>query len=231
MDAWRIQQLWKLISDGPRHPRAVQCRVEWWNMWKRIAGGLSRPQQTELFNQVAPFLLPRRGGRAKEKKSHVGPQEVREYWQLVASCERLAAETKVELGDALIASVAKGKASDAETWALGRLGARAPFAGPLNCVVPRRTAEGWIDQLLQREWRKPDVVGFTAVQLGRVVGDRERDLDEKLRTRLAARLRSLAAGDRAARVVTELVPLGRQERARILEESLPIGLQLRSDER
>jgi molecular chaperone DnaK (HSP70) len=226
MDPWRLQQLWKLISEGPRFPRAVQCRVEWWNMWKRIAGGLSRQQQGELFNQVAPFLLGRLAARAKTKQSFAGPQELREYWQLVASCERLPAETKVELGTTLVGNVAKGKASDAEIWALGRLGARTPFSGPLNCVVPRHTAEQWIEQLLQREWRKAESVGFTAVQLARVVGDRERDLDETLRVRLAQRLRSLHAGDRAARLVTELVPLGRQERAKILEESLPIGLQL-----
>src|SRR4030095_9547980 len=99
-------------------------------------------------------------------------------------------------------------------------------SGPLNCVVPRQTAEQWIEQLLQREWRKAESVGVTAVQPARVVGDRDRDLDETLRVRLAQRLRSLHAGDRAARLVTELVPLGRQERAKILEESLPIGLQL-----
>ena len=42
LDEWRIQQLWKLYSQGLRFPRAAQCRVEWWGLWKRIAGGLSR---------------------------------------------------------------------------------------------------------------------------------------------------------------------------------------------
>ena len=38
----------------------------------------------------------------------------------------------------------RARPTDAEIWALGRLGARAPFAGPLNCVVPRadRRASG-----------------------------------------------------------------------------------------
>ena len=40
LDEWRIQQLWKLYSQGLRFPRAAQCRVEWWGLWKRIAGGL-----------------------------------------------------------------------------------------------------------------------------------------------------------------------------------------------
>jgi hypothetical protein len=226
LDEWRIQQLWKLYSQGIRFPRAVQCRVEWWGLWKRIAGGLSRAQQQELFNQTAPYLLPRLKARGKEKRSAVGPQELREYWQLLASCERLAAEAKAELGAALLPLVGKGKATDAEIWALGRLGARAPFAGPLNCVVPRSTVEGWVERLLEVPWPRPASTMFAAAQLARCVGDRERDLDEGLRHRLAIHLRGLPQGERAARLVTEVVPLEGQERARILDESLPVGLRL-----
>jgi hypothetical protein len=225
-DEWRVQQLWRLYSEGVTFPRDVQCRVEWWNLWKRIAGGLSRPQQGELFNQVAPFLLPRL--KAKRKgKSAVGPQEIREYWQLVASCEQLSAQNKSELGAALLPSVARGKASDAETWALGRLGARAPFHGPLNQVVERATVEEWIEKILAREWRKPASTTFAVVQLARCVDDRGRDLDSRLRQRLAAKLQALPNGKRAAQLVTEFVPLEARERARILDESLPVGLKVR----
>jgi hypothetical protein len=129
----------------------------------------------------------------------------------------------------LVKPIAKGKATDAEIWALGRLGARAPFAGPINCVVARDTASEWVEDLLSSDWRRPDSIAFALVQLARCVGDRERDLDDDLRRRLAERLRALPAGDRAARLVTEVVPLGRQERARILAESLPIGLQVKEE--
>jgi len=43
-------------------------------------------------------------------------------------------------------------------------------------------------------------------------------VDAYLRTRLAERVRSLPAGKRAARLVTEFVPLENQERARILRD-------------
>ncbi|MEO8606233.1 MAG: molecular chaperone DnaK, partial [bacterium] len=227
LDEWRVQQLWKLYSQGLRFPRAVQGRVEWWGLWKRIAGGLSRAQQQELFTQTAPWLLPRLKARIKDKRSLVGPQEVREYWQLLASCERLAAEAKAELGAALLPAVAKGKATDAEIWSLGRFGARTPFAGPLNCVVPRATAERWVQALLEAPWTRPASILFALVQLARRTGDRERDLDAALRARLAERLRATPHGERAARLVTEVVALEGQERARILDESLPVGLQLR----
>ncbi len=226
-DDWRVQQAWRLFSEGITFARATQGRVEWWNLWKRVAGGLGRAQQDQLFKQVAPFLLPRLKGKRKSK-SAVGPQEIREYWQMVASCEHLSAATKADLGDLLIASVARSKATDAEIWALGRLGARAPFYGPLNEVVPRTHVEGWVERLIKREWKRPQSTSFAAVQLARCVGDRERDLDADLRQRLAVKLRPLANGKRSAQLVTELVPLEAQERARILDETLPIGLKVRA---
>jgi molecular chaperone DnaK (HSP70) len=227
LDDWRIQQLWKIKSAGPRFPKAPQCRVEWWNMWKRVAGGLSRPQQMQLHSEIAPYLLPRLKSKLKGA-SKAGPQELREYWQLMASCERLSAEIKAELGQALLPAIMKGKATEVEIWALGRLGARAPFYGPLNCVVARDTAAKWVEALLPVEWSRPEAMSFTLIQLARCVGDRERDLDRQLRACLAERLTPLPHGERAARLVTEPVPLGTQERARILDESLPVGLQIRS---
>jgi len=227
LDDWRIQQLWKLKTAGPRFPKAPQCRAEWWNMWKRVAGGLARQQQIQLHTEVAPYLLPRLKSKLKGAPK-VGPQELREYWQLMASCERLSAEMKAELGQALLQVIVKGKATEVEVWALGRLGARAPFHGPLNCVVARGVVAEWVEALLSAEWSKPEALSFTLVQLARCVGDRERDLDPQLRARVAEKLEPLRAGERAAHLVTECVPLGMQERARILDESLPAGLQIRA---
>jgi len=229
-DDWRLQQLWRLYSEGLSFPRAVQGRVEWWNLWKRIAGGLNRPQQEELHKQVAPYLLPRLKSKRKER-SAVGPQEIREYWQLVASCEQLAASAKTELGAVLVAAAQRGKATDAELWALGRLGARAPLNGPLNAVVARAEVEKWVAALLAGEWARPQSTVFALVQLARCVNDRERDLDGDLRRRLAERLRALPGGSRAAQLVSEFVPLEAEERARILDESLPVGILLRGEGR
>ncbi len=65
------------------------------------------------------------------------------------------------------------------------------------------------------------------MQLARCVNDRERDLDADLRKRLADKLRPLPNGERAAHLVPEYVPLEARERARILDESLPVGLKIR----
>jgi molecular chaperone DnaK (HSP70) len=228
LDDWRIQQLWKLKSAGLCFPKAAQCRAEWWNMWKRVAGGLTRQQQLQLDNEVAPWLLPRLKSKTRGLP-RAGPQELREYWQLMGSCERLSAEMKAELGDALLPAILKAQATDVELWAFGRLGARAPMYGPLNCIVSRQVVRRWVEALLASDWRKPEPMVFMLVQLARCVADRERDLDASLRQRIAERIATLPGGRRAARLLTEFVPLEAQERARIMDESLPVGLQIRAE--
>lgn len=230
LDEWRVQQLWRMRSDGLRYPKEAQGRVEWWNVWKRLAGGLSRQQQQQLFHEVSPALLRGKQKGGAKPKQRFGPQELREFWQLMGSCERLSPEAKAELGDTLLTAIKKGEATDAEFWSLARLGARAPFYGPLNCVVKRDVAARWLEALLDLpQWQRPSSTLFAVVQLGRCVGDRERDLDESLRTRATERVHGMLGGDRAARLLRELVELAAPERARILDESLPAGLHLRGE--
>src|SRR5262245_29034825 len=62
-DDLRVNRLWRVLGSDPRHPRATQCRAEWWNLWKRVAGGLSVRQQQHLLQQVSPALL--RKGKAR----------------------------------------------------------------------------------------------------------------------------------------------------------------------
>lgn len=229
-DEWRVEQLWKLYPGGVVHHNAAQCRAEWWNLWKRVAGGLSRQQQNVLYTDIAPWILPQMKDKIKSGRSKVGVQEIREMWQVLGSCERLKAETKARLGEQLIRVVSKGKASNQETWALSRLGARSLFYGPANCVVRRETAESWIEQLLHNTKHNSETLAFTLVQIARCTGDRTRDLDEALRYKVAERVAKLPSGERWAKQVLEVIPLEAKEQARILDESLPVGLQLRSGE-
>ena len=222
-DEVRVNRLWRVLSGELRHPRAVQGRAEWWNLWKRIAGGLSARQQQHLLQLVGPALL-RRG---KARGPRPAPQELREMWQAIGSCERLSATARAELGDVLVAEAERGRVTDAELWALARLGARVPIAGPLNCVVPRDVAARWSERLLGARWPRVEGYGFALAQIARATGDRERDLDVELRERIARRLEAGPHGERAARIVREPVALEAREQARLLDEALPAGLRLR----
>ena len=238
-DEWRMQQLWKLYPRGPIHKNAPQCRAEWWNLWKRIAGGLSRQQQNVLYTDIAAWVLPQVKGKIGKlksgpKRSKLGSQELCEMWQVLGSCERLNAEAKTNLGEELVRLIAKGKASNQEIWALSRLGARRLIYGPANCVVRREIAERWVEQLLSSKTRQKagesETLAFALVQIARCTGDRTRDLDEAIRQKVVAYLTTFPAGQRWAKQVLEVVALEAQEQARILDESLPAGLQIRSAE-
>jgi molecular chaperone DnaK (HSP70) len=221
-DEIRVGRLWRVLGADLRHPRAVQGRAEWWNLWKRAAGGLAARQQQHLYQQVAPALL-----KKKVKGPRPGPQELREMWQAIGACERLAAATRVELAQVLAADVERGRTTDQELWALARLAARVPMYGPQNTIVPRAAAEALVERLLAAEWTRPNATAFALAQIARATGDRERDLDPALRERVAQRLEALPDGARNARIVREPVVLEAREQARLLDEALPAGLRLR----
>ncbi|MFN8546217.1 MAG: Hsp70 family protein [Candidatus Binatia bacterium] len=221
-DDLRVNRLWRVLAADLRHPKA-QVRAEWWNPGSASRALPSAGQQQTLHQRVSAALLR----RDKGKGPRPGPQELREMWQAVGSCERLPAQVRGELGAALVAAMEAGKATDQEVWALARLGARQPMYGPLNCIVPRKTAEGWVQRLLAVPWPREEAYAFAVAQVARATGDREHDLDPGLRARAAARLEGTPNGVRAARLVREVVPLEAREEARLLDEALPAGLRLR----
>ena len=149
-------------------------------------------------------------------------------WQAVGSCERLVAPARAELGAALIGDAERGRVTEQELWALARLGARVPVYGPLNTVPAREAATRWAERLLAIEWSRPEATAFALAQIARASGDRERDLDPALRERVATRVASAPGGERLARIVREPTALEEREEARLLDESLPVGLRLRT---
>jgi len=232
LDGWRLRQLSPLLSAGLQFPRALQNRAEWWNLWKRLAGGLDRPHQLRLHGEVGPWLVPRLAKKAKVRArpgAKPASQEIREMWQAIGACERLDASLKAELGEVVVGDLERGKVAPQQLWAWSRLGAREPIAGLLNCVVAPGVVAEWITRVLALpEWPHADAVAFALVQLARVVDDRERDLPPEVRDALAARLRDLPGGTRAERMLHEAVALDRAEQGRLLDESLPAGLRVRA---
>ncbi len=149
LDDWRVKETWRLFNAGLVHDKDAPSRLEWWVMWRRISGGLSKTQQEEVWKRLSPLLLPAKKG---EKKS-VSRQELAEMWRAIASMERLSPKQKSELGDVLIAELEKKEATEHALWALGRLGARVPLYGQSEDVVPIKRAERWLERLLALEWK------------------------------------------------------------------------------
>lgn len=237
MDDWRQKELWKIWHAGILHPGDEQCRTEWWILWRRVAGGLSQGQQEQLHAQLAPSLVAGPAKRSKEGK-RLGKQEQVEMWRAAASLEALDRARKVDYGQELVERAERG-ATAADLWALGRIGARVPFHGPANQVVNRRAVEGWIRRLLAGEWKLPEATAVTLAHLARRTGDRERDIDEGLRTEIAERIARAGAGanaksahvfERSRVLVLEGGALEREEASEAFGEALPAGLVLVGEE-
>jgi molecular chaperone DnaK (HSP70) len=228
LDDWRVKETWRMFNAGLVHDKDDPCRLEWWILWRRVSGGLTKTQQDEIFKRLAPHFLPTFAKKADRKPP--GAQEAAEMWRALASMERLGAKQKAELGDVLLGQIEKKKAPDQALWALGRLGARVPLYGPVEDVVPRARAEKWLERLMAPsigDWK--EAAALAAAEIGRASGDRARDLDEALRRRLAERLKLAAGRDDAARLARlVLEPVAREEREERLAfgDALPSGLRL-----
>jgi len=224
LDDWRVKETWRLFNAGLVHDKDDPCKLEWWILWRRVSGGLTRTQQDEIWKRVAPHFVPSFAKKAERKPP--GAQEAAEMWRCVASMERIPARQKAELGDALLAAIEKKKLGDQSLWALGRLGARVPLYGPVDGVVAKAKAEKWLERVMAMPW-KGDAHALAAAEIARASGDRARDLDEGLRRKLAERLKAaVAEGDRLARLVLEPTAREAKEERLAFGDSLPSGLRL-----
>src|SRR5579862_5849546 len=165
-DDFRIEQARRVYAEGLQFGNQVQNEIEWWIFWGRVAGGLNKNQQTDLFQRLSPVLSPRTA-----KPPRVNPSLLREMWRAAASLELLPLQTKTQLGEELLARIAKNDFVETGLWCLTRLGARKLFYGPINQVLPPATGARWVDALI----RVPKAAD-TIAALARVTGDSTRDL-------------------------------------------------------
>ena len=206
-DDFRIEQARRVYAAGLVFANQVQNEIEWWIFCGRVAGGLNKNQQTDVFQRLSPTLLP----RGSKKPQRVNPSLLREMWRAAASLELLPVQTKTQLGDELLARALKNDFIETALWCLGRLGARRLFYGPINQVLPPATAARWVEQLL-----KVPKSGDAVVSLSRVTSDATRDLPAHV---LGTVRRAHPDIDLQAEPTSDLAAMGK-----IFGEELPSGL-------
>jgi molecular chaperone DnaK (HSP70) len=227
MDRFRVNNLWTLYEPGVQYVALTPNWTEWWVMWRRVAGGLSRAAQQRVLETVTPYLKPYEGRAAPPKPKGVRAEGRDEMVRLVASLERLTAEEKGEVGRWLLADLESPEGARRSWWPLGRVGARVPFHGSAADVVRRDRAEQWLEMVLARDWLKTEGAAFAATLLARRTGDRARDVDESLRDRTCSKLQAWPGGERWSALVREGgQSLQAEDETRMLGESLPAGLAL-----
>jgi hypothetical protein len=227
LDDWRSKTLWLIFQAGLAHDKVEQCKLAWWITWRRVAGGLNKGQQEQIYLPLSPLFIE--GPQSKRKWYQLKPsrEELGEMLRCLANLERLAPTSKAALGAELVTRLEskKERADPINLWAIARLGARLPLYGPLDAVVPIDTAAAWVRALLGYPWSEPAKVAFSVAQLARRTGDRSRDLDDGLRAQVLTWLRA-AGATRAAALVEEVVPLEAREQQAAFGDTLPPGLRL-----
>jgi len=228
LDAWRSRVMWGVFNEQLVFPKHEPSRLAWWIAWRRIAGGLANGQQDQIYDRIAQLVLPSQKQAKKLAEAKPSKQELAEMWRAVASMERLQLGFKIKLGDELMARMEtrKGREDATHLWALSRRGARVPLYGPLNAVIPASAVKAWLAKIMTWEWPEPDKAAFPLAQLARRTGDRARDLDEATRAQLAALLRGMPGGERAAVLVEQIVELEAREERVALGDTLPAGLRI-----
>jgi molecular chaperone DnaK (HSP70) len=217
-DDFRIEQARRIYAGGIQYANQVQCEIDWWIFWGRLAGGLNRNQQNDIYQRLSGFLLPR-----GTKKQRLNSSLWREMWRTAASLELLPIGTKVELGDALVKRVKAGDFRESELWCLSRLGARELFYGPINQVVLPTAAGRWAEVLLATDSAG---AGDALAAIGRRTEDPTRDLPPATLTAIRRRLESLPHADRYLSVFEGDEARTEQTLGRIFGEELPSGLVL-----
>ena len=222
LDEWRVGQLWELYPQGVHHHRDTQTRAEWWTLWRRVAGGLTTSAQLQLSSDLLVGLRPPTGKAAKDKSPGI-----EDMARLAGVLERLPVARKNELGEMLLARLARKGESPQLWWAVGRLATRVPVYGSAHDVVPAATAAAWLERLLALDWKAVSPAAFAATLLARLSGDRQRDLDDATRVRVIQRLRAAKAPVAWLRMMEEVVELDEADASQVFGEALPPGLRLR----
>jgi hypothetical protein len=215
-DDFRIEQVRRVYAGGITYGNQVQCEIDWWIFWGRVAGGLNRNQQADVYQRLSGFLLP----RGNKKPQRVNASLLREMWRTAASLELLPLGTKTELGDALVKRVKTGDYKESELWCLSRLGARKLFYGPINLVVPPATVTRWAETVMNLPQ-----AGDALASMARRTEDPTRDLPLATRESVKRKLQGMAHAGRLLAVL-ESEEEDDATLGRIFGEELPSGLVL-----
>lgn len=231
VDDWRCGQTWRKLQGKIAHDDP-QIRAETMVLWRRIAGGLTAGQQSQLVANLRKNALAP-GGR-------VDAAETLEAWRLAGALEHLQVHEKVDLANLAIEQLGRKKAGSlypALYWSLGRIVSRVPTYGPINLAVSATAATRIVNRILLlpdmqtvtlERWSDTlrSAASLALTQIARRSGDRFRDLDKEVRDKVVRQLNVLDAPPHWVDMVENGGQFDHEEQAAIFGDSLPLGIEL-----
>ncbi len=218
-DELRIEQARRVFASGAAFGNQVQPEIEWWIFWGRVAGGLNRNQQTDIYQRLAGQILP----KGNKKVPRINTSLLRELWRTAASLEHLPAGTRSELGEAILKRLRTNQSThpDADLWCLSRLGARKLFYGQTNLVLSAGTVARWAEQLIKNPHPH---VAETVVALCQKTGNASLDVPPATISLVTARISQDKDAEKLLARLNGQSTDSAESLARLFGEELPSGL-------
>ncbi|MFO7830990.1 MAG: Hsp70 family protein [Desulfuromonadaceae bacterium] len=216
-DDSRIEQLWRLQQLGMAFPKEKRVQKQWYLLWRRVAGGLNRQRQQQLFDAIFSVL---------QNQTEPEPEMV----YLAGALEHLSPETKRDLVQIFSKRLLKKTLKHAPpyTWALGRLLSRTPLYAGRESIIHPREVERLFERMESLDWGTSTLSGLNAMfsQAARCTEQRDIDVDPDLRRRIASKLKNSGASPHQVEVVEHYVAIDDADRTLQFGEALPAGLVL-----
>ncbi len=216
LDDFRIKQLWKLVLSDSKKADAEEVQIQKWICYRRIAAGLSKGQQMQIYSELFPLVYDKKKRRLIVKRK--GGYLYAEQMRALAALELIDTPHKVRLGEALVERIVSGHGEPCDFWSLGRLGARELLYGTVANVVAPGVCEEWIAKLTKVS---DSQLSFLLMLLARKTECREVNLSAST---LDGVKKYLGEGDFS--LLTQERELTLHEQEKCFGDSLPHGLLL-----
>ena len=134
-----------LFTQGVMFHKEKPVWIEFWVMWRRIAGGLSHDAPVEIWNYLKPHLerrLTRQEAKNQPKLKGVQPEGLDEMVRLAVSLEHLDSEEKTHLGEWIAARVPQ--AGPGRGRSAGSVPASHSMEVSIEQSTRRKLPSGWI---------------------------------------------------------------------------------------
>lgn len=225
LDDFRIKELWKIILGDINKPLPIECQIQMWICYRRIAAGLNKGQQMQLAQLILPSILNKKN-ELIEIKNKKDVYAYSEKMRTIASLELMGIPMKIKIGQALIKRIAHNEAIESDYWALARVGARHLLYGSIAHVIPQDTARQWIESLMAMKNPNLKTAGFVLCQLARKTSQRELNMPEELILKIIKYLETHPDLDNIRTLLYQEKTLTMSEQDAIFGEQLPLGLSM-----
>lgn len=225
LDDFRMKELWKAILADQKGERSVECQIQSWICYRRVAGGLNKGQQMQLASDLMAGLNIKKNGAIDLKnKSELYPFQ--ERVRALAAMELIEIPMKIKLGQALIGRMKSGQATAAEFWALGRLGARHLAYGTIGNVIQRDICTQWVESLLDIPESENEQLAFVIGQLARKTELRELNMLGPMLDKVMKRYQGGPNEERLKSLLFEEGRLTEAEQDQVFGDHLPLGISI-----